>query len=220
MNPFYIRHTTVFAPNSAQELKGAIGECVQQQKNQECAKWSDLTPDVQRQIKEKQQAAKDRKQQIKLHKRQQSVFDAANKSKTTANPTNMYPSSITYDAYMSACPGGFFQYPSIAATFGNVDKVLWLERSGVVFAELEDGTELTVTDFNYFMFAGTESPRFYAKLAFEGFMTVTTGGEGGSPTRMLPELQPFYRSVLFCRVRVRVGGWRACMSTRVSGSQC
>ena len=84
----------------------------------------------------------------------------------------------------------------------------------MVFAELKDGTELTIAHFNYFLFAGLESPRFYAKLAFEGFMTITTDGEdgeGGSPTRLLPELQPFYRSVLFCRVRVRVSDWCACM---------
>ena len=159
-----------------------------------CTRWAELSPKVRQQIQEKQRAAKVRKQQLKLKKRQK-VEAAAAKS----SPVKLvhYPSSITMQEYFDACPGGCFQHPSITATERCVDLVLSLERSGSVIATCKDGTQLTLAQFNYFIFGGTGAQvwaaRLYAKLAFEGFFTITT--RRNSSTIMLPELQPFYRSV-------------------------
>ena len=157
-------------------------------------RWAELPPKVRQQIQEKQRAAKVRKQQLKLKKRQK-VEAAAAKS----SPVKLvhYPSSITMQEYFDACPGGCFQHPSITATERCVDLILSLERSGSVIATCKDGTQLTLAQFNYFIFGGTGAQvwaaRLYAKLAFEGFFTITTRRDYS--TIMLPELQPFYRSV-------------------------
>ena len=160
-------------------------------------RWSELPPKVQQQIKEKQRAAKARKQRIKLQKYNKNRVPTL-KSKATSNLTKLHPSSITMEQYFDACPGGCFRHPSITSTERCVDLILSLARAKQVVATCEDGSKLTMADFNYFIFAGTDaqiwSPRFYAKLAFEGFFTITSTHRGPSPI-MLPELQPFYRCV-------------------------
>ena len=195
----------VFTPQSGTELQAAVDACIESSPDANCTDdanepiascdassetclVSELPPKVQQKILEKQLAAKARKQQLKLQK---TKF-------TTPSSTELYPSSITMKQYCSACPAGTFYHPTFTAYEPYVDILLSLERNNEVVATCEDGRKLTMTDFNYFIFAGTDaqiwSPRFYAKLAFEGFFTTTSKHRGPSPI-MAPELQPFYRCV-------------------------
>jgi len=56
------------------------------------------------------------------------------------------------------------------------------------------GTPVRLSEFQYFFFAGTQEqlwdPVFFARLAYDGFFTITTTQRGES--QPLPELQPFY----------------------------
>ena len=198
----------VFSPQSGAELQAAIDACIEPSQGgivtgnctdgpsepiPLCGRPSgaclqpELPPQVQQQIREKQLAAKARKQKLKSQKAKT----------TTSSSTESYPSSITMEQYCSACPGGGFQHPMLAAHEHNVDILLSLEASNTAIAVCQ-GRNLTLAEFNYFIFGGTDaqawSPRFYAKLAFEGFFTTTSKHRGPSVI-MLPELQPFYRSV-------------------------
>ena len=62
-----------------------------------------------------------------------------------------------------------------------VQLILRLEEENTVVGEdRRTGESITLSDFNYFIFGGPEelqwSPAIYAKLAYEGFFTITTGG--------------------------------------------
>ena len=99
---------------------------------------------------------------------------------------------VTQDEYFSACPHGCFRDPSLPPRAASLDLLL---------RALEAGDE-QAADLNkccYFQFSGPEralwDPEFNARLAWEGFFTITTGR--GGRIEPLPELQPFYGVLLF-----------------------
>ena len=146
-------------------------------------------------IQRKQAEAKARKKAAKLKKGPSSGKDR----KSSSAPD--FPCLITANEYFSATPYGEFRDESLVSCEHIVDLIIRLEREGVVVAEDSAGNSITLSQFNYFPLAGTEQQVWdytvYAKLAFEGFFTITTarriGLAGRSP---LPELQPFYGKVL------------------------
>eukprot|EP00435_Cladocopium_sp_Y103_P019309 s3385_g4.t1 len=80
-------------------------------------------------------------------------------------------------------------------------KILLVQSLPVVGC-FRDGSPVRLSSFNYFLFDGTDKqiwdPIFLARLAYEGFFTITTGGRScpdlnWSRERIpLPELQPYY----------------------------
>merc|ERR1711871_535416 len=68
------------------------------------------------------------------------------------------------------------------------------------------GKSLTMAQFNYFPLAGAPEelwePVLFARMAWEGFFTITTGDNPETGQRLkdpvpLPELQPFYSVIEF-----------------------
>lgn len=99
-----------------------------------------------------------------------------------------FPDYITSDEYFAACPGGIFRDPD----FPPVQDSLTLLMSLLEAEKAKDlGSKLDgLNSCSYFMFSGSEEAiwdaTFYARLAWEGFFTITT------KNKPLPELQPFY----------------------------
>lgn len=97
-----------------------------------------------------------------------------------------YPSQITQRHYFAAC-GGLFRDPSFGPTMENLQLLM-----AALGQEDEQARRLGAC--NYFQFPGDAkavwNPQFNAKLAYEGFFTITTTRRG--VTEPLPELQPFY----------------------------
>ena len=147
-------------------------------------------------IREKQRQRKHAKQQEKARRRAQSSTAAAAAVAATTAPLAAaaagFPTSITQDAYFGASPGGLFRHPSIRANLRGVDallRALGQEPPGQGLASC-----------NYFMFTGSEDdqwdPVLNARLAWEGFFTITHGARKGRAVP-LPELQPFYSVLLW-----------------------
>ena len=116
----------------------------------------------------------------------------------SAGPT--YPTRISMDSYFGACPGGRFRDPSLPPT---EESLALLMR--VLQAEDEQAKHLNTCC--YFQFSGSDEavwdPTFNARMAWEGFFTITTQssrhGKKSSGSKVmaavrepLPELQPFY----------------------------
>lgn len=99
-----------------------------------------------------------------------------------------YPSMITKQEYFAACPGGRFRDKKFPPTKESLDRLLWMLSAG-------DRQGRILSSCNYFQFSGPErelwDPRFNARLAWEGFFTITTRTQSGG-REPLPELQPFY----------------------------
>ena len=97
---------------------------------------------------------------------------------------SQFPDTVSMDAYFAAASGGLFRDARITATLSGVDTLLRL-------IALPGNSELR--SCNYFMFSGTVEqqwdPTLLAKLAYEGFFTITHGSRSGSAVP-LPELQP------------------------------
>jgi hypothetical protein len=164
--------------------------------------FSKLSDEEKAAVRQKQQQAKARKQ---LAKQEATLAKLAKDGHTMTEGKDVFPSSITSDEYFNACSCGQFYDPSLVATEDNVELVLKLDADGVVVGTARSGKEVTLSDFNYFTFAGTDKqiwdPVIYAKLAHEGFFTITTRRNrqrsGSAPKdcenrEPLPELQPFY----------------------------
>mmetsp|Transcript_69493 Transcript_69493/g.192323 ORF Transcript_69493/g.192323 Transcript_69493/m.192323 type:complete len:409 (-) Transcript_69493:120-1346(-) len=122
-------------------------------------------------------------------------------------------SRITAEEYFSACSGSF-RDPNLAPTEENLEQLLSVLNAGTPQAR-------RLGSCNYFQFSGSDSalwdPTFNARLAFEGFFTITSERRG--KVEPLPELQPFYgvltwqnfeasRHVRKALARLRRDGWR------------
>ena len=104
-----------------------------------------------------------------------------------------YPTRISLESYFGACPGGGFRDPSLPPTEKSLALVMRALQAG-------DEQALSLNTCNYFQFSGSLDAvwdaTFNARLAWEGFFTITTarrvrgGATGGREP--LPELQPFY----------------------------
>jgi hypothetical protein len=94
--------------------------------------------------------------------------------------------------YFAAASGGCFHDPQITASLSDVDLLL------ECLCEPEHAQLRTC---NYFLFSGTAemqwNPTFLAKLAYEGFFTITHQLGASSSTLPLPELQPMFASARF-----------------------
>lgn len=104
-----------------------------------------------------------------------------------------YPTRISLENYFGACPGGRFRDPNLPPT----DKSLALLMT-VLQARDEQAQSLNTC--NYFQFSGPPAAvwdaTFNARLAWEGFFTITTESRGrgaaAGDREPLPELQPYY----------------------------
>jgi len=98
-----------------------------------------------------------------------------------------FPDIITLEAYFGACPYGRFRDPNLAPTEANLELLLSILKG-------KDKQALQLNQCNYFQFSGPKAalwdPVFNARLAYEGFFTITSGR--GASNEPLPELQPFY----------------------------
>jgi hypothetical protein len=95
---------------------------------------------------------------------------------------------VTSSEYFDACPGGLFRDPNLPPTEEALELLLSALDAGDEQAE-------SLNTCNYFQFSGPQDalwdPTFNARLAWEGFFTITTGSRRGR-IEPLPELQPFY----------------------------
>jgi len=106
---------------------------------------------------------------------------------TAICPASKHPSSITSAEYFGACRGGLFRDPHLPPTEQSLELLLSVLNAG-------DEQARRLNTCNYFQFSGPDSalwdPVLNARLAYEGFFTITTRRRG--KTEPLPELQPFY----------------------------
>jgi len=106
---------------------------------------------------------------------------------TEACPTSKHPASITRDEYFAACRGGLFRDPHLPPTEQSLELLLSVLTAG-------DEQARRLNTCNYFQFSGPDAalwdPVLNARLAYEGFFTITMSRRGTSEP--LPELQPFY----------------------------
>ena len=98
-------------------------------------------------------------------------------------------SRLTHDEYFGACPGGLFRDPQLPPTAESLTLLLQ-----VLEGDDEQARELNTC--NYFQFSGREAAlwdaTFNARLAWEGFFTITANTGPRRRIEPLPELQPFY----------------------------
>lgn len=144
--------------------------------------FASLPADVQEEIREKQRNKKLAKRDAMATAKQQDADP-----QTTPPPVSEYPASITRDQYFGACRGGLFRDPSFPPTERSLENLLAVLNAG-------DSQARRIGTCNYFQFSGSEDavwdPRFNARLAYEGFFTITMQRRG--KREPLPELQPFY----------------------------
>lgn len=139
-------------------------------------------------IREAQRQRKQARLQAKKQKQQQKPTAAA----AEASNVEDYPTLITQEAYFDACSGGRFRDPKLPPC----DEALAL-----LLRALDAGDEQakSLSSCHYFQFSGSAAaqwnPRFNARLAWEGFFTITARTGPGRTIEPLPELQPFYSVV-------------------------
>lgn len=150
--------------------------------------FDDLSDEVRQEIREKQKQAQAKKKAAKLAKAE---VDAPGAPMEEAK---QYPTHLSKDEYFGACRAGLFRQNGFKATEANIDMLLNMDFSQVVGTDRQ-GKSICLADFNYFQFEGSNDeiwdPTFLARLAHEGFFTITTGRFRGE-REPLPELQPFY----------------------------
>lgn len=114
--------------------------------------------------------------------------DALNSDIVVHGAKKEYPDRISQDEYFAACPHRLFRDPNLAPTEANLQLLMSILRR----EEVEGKARLNLC--NYFQFSGPMDtlwdPIFNARLAYEGFFTITNGR--GTRAEPLPELQPFY----------------------------
>ncbi|CAJ1437285.1 unnamed protein product, partial [Effrenium voratum] len=134
--------------------------------------------------------AKQREAQAKKKARKSSERPLASEEARQRSPQR---TQISMEEYFSACPAGLFQQRGLLASEENLERLLGLDFNQEV-GRFADGSPVRLSSFNYFQFAGTEDqvwdPIFLARLAYEGFFTITT--QRFRERIPLPELQPFY----------------------------
>ena len=150
--------------------------------------FTSLDDATQAAIRETQRQRKQEKLQAKKQKQQKQPPVAA----AAASDEKDYPTLITEEAYFGACSGGRFRDPKLPPC----DEALAL-----LLRVLDAGDEQakSLSSCHYFQFSGPAAaqwkPRFNARLAWEGFFTITARTGPGRTIEPLPELQPFYSVV-------------------------
>uniref|UniRef100_A0A0G4FBI0 Uncharacterized protein n=1 Tax=Chromera velia CCMP2878 TaxID=1169474 RepID=A0A0G4FBI0_9ALVE len=129
----------------------------------------------------------------------EAALPLASASSSSFSPgSDSFPSMITEAQYFAACPYSFFSHRSLTASEESVDTLMTQVKEKRVVGYAGENP-VTMAEFHYFSFQGTDeekwSPRLYAKLAWEGFFTITQGARSGRHHTPLPELQPFYSVV-------------------------
>ena len=101
---------------------------------------------------------------------------------------------VSQDEYFDACPHGMFRDPSLPPTAASLDLLL---RA----LEADDEQAADLNQCNYFLFSGPQEAlwdaEFNARLAWEGFFTITSRTGPRRQIEPLPELQPFYGVLLW-----------------------
>lgn len=149
--------------------------------------FSSLPEDVQEQIREKQRQAQAKKKAKKSE-------DKSGPRPVLEEDRTPQRTHLAMEDYFGACRAGVFQQEGFMASEEMVEHLLRMDFNQVV-GRFRDGSPVRLSSFNYFLFDGTDKqiwdPIFLARLAYEGFFTITTGGR--SRERIpLPELQPYY----------------------------
>jgi hypothetical protein len=153
-----------------------------------------LDPAAQAAVRSAQLARKQARQQQK-QARLQAKLQAKQQEAPAASE---YRSCISKDEYFEAGRGGLFRDPSLPPT---------AESLALLLRALEAGDEQArrLGLCAYFQFgSGARAEQeavwdatFNARLAWEGFFTITTSRGAGGRTEPLPELQPFYGVLLW-----------------------
>lgn len=114
-------------------------------------------------------------------------------SSSPSSPADRFPDKVSLQQYFDAAAGGLFRDARLTATVPSVDVLLRL---------LAQPGNAELRTCNYFMFSGTAEqqwdPTLLAKLAYEGFFTITHQSRFGSDALPLPELQPMCDCVVCC----------------------
>lgn len=162
------------------------------------AAFASLTQDEQETIRQKQKQAQLKKKAAKKQ-RGASQLPASEPSEPVeediTEPARRLPdrTHLSLEEYFGACPAGLFKQAGLRATEENLELLLGMDFNQVV-GRFGDGSPVRLSSFNYFQFDGSESeiwdPTFLARLAYEGFFTITTARR--RQREPLPELQPFY----------------------------
>lgn len=122
---------------------------------------------------------------IHLSSSSSSFADAAHSAQPTLS--DQFPDTVSQTQYFAAASGGCFRDPRIPATVSGVDDLLKF---------LTFPANSLLRTCNYFKFSGSAEqqwdPVLLAKLAYEGFFTIThkTHSSAGAVVEPLPELQP------------------------------
>lgn len=102
--------------------------------------------------------------------------------------------TVTSNEYFEACPHGRFRDANLAPTVESLELLL-----RVLSGDDEHAQDLNKC--NYFQFSGPAkalwNPRFNARLAWEGFFTITARTGPNRRVEPLPELQPYYGVLLW-----------------------
>eukprot|EP00930_Biecheleria_cincta_P004763 TRINITY_DN105699_c0_g1_i1.p1 TRINITY_DN105699_c0_g1~~TRINITY_DN105699_c0_g1_i1.p1 ORF type:complete len:408 (+),score=63.13 TRINITY_DN105699_c0_g1_i1:45-1268(+) len=158
--------------------------------------FDELPDEVRQEIREKQKQARAKKKAAKLAKAEGDALGAPTEgdSPVDEDMAKHYPTLLSKDEYFGACRAGLFRQTGFKATEANIAILMDMDFSQVVGHDRQ-GKPICLADFNYFQFEGSNDeiwdPIFLARLAHEGFFTITTGRFRGEP-EPLPELQPFY----------------------------
>ena len=106
---------------------------------------------------------------------------------------NVTRCEVSQNEYFDACPHGMFRDPSLPPT-ALLDLLL---RA----LEADDEQAADLNQCNYFLFSGPQEAlwdaEFNARLAWEGFFTITSRTGPRRQIEPLPELQPFYGVLLW-----------------------
>ncbi|KAL1524355.1 hypothetical protein AB1Y20_019252 [Prymnesium parvum] len=176
--------------------------------------FASLSEEDQQAVRAAQKARKAARQQAR--KAKQPSSHAADSGTLPSAEGAAFPRSISREDYLNACAGGLFRHPRFPPTEDCL-AVLLRMLNGTDEQELELGPSMSawvaahiivpsqailLNSCNYFQFSGSPAalwdPSFLARLAYEGFFTITasTGPRGEEMIEPLPELQPYY-GVLF-----------------------
>jgi hypothetical protein len=129
----------------------------------------------------------------RLRKEARRAAKEAKKRNAAAAPEGEpdYPTTISLDDYHDACPNGLFRDPNLPPTEAALALLLRALDAG-------DEQAAGLQRCQYFQFSSRDEDalwdaRFNARLAWEGFFTITGRTRGrNAPVEPLPELQPFY----------------------------
>mmetsp|Transcript_46890 Transcript_46890/g.84123 ORF Transcript_46890/g.84123 Transcript_46890/m.84123 type:complete len:381 (-) Transcript_46890:101-1243(-) len=160
------------------------------------ADFASLPQEDQEKIRQKQKEAKRQKKAAKKQ-RGECTFDGPRAMEESGGEpfSRWLPdrTDLQLEEYFGACPAGIFKQAGLKASEENLEFLLGLDFNQVV-GRFKDGSPVRLSAFNYFQFDGTDKeiwdPTFLARLAYEGFFTITTGRR--REREPLPELQPYY----------------------------